>query len=220
MTETRCFAAAAALGMLLIYGPLARAASAPVAAPAGAYSLDKPHGSLTFGLSHMGFSHYTARFTRFDINLQLDPAHPAKSSVTATVDANSLELNAPPPGFEAEIKGPQWLDAAKYPQMRFRSTRVVPTGPDTARITGDFTLHGVTKPVTLEAKFNGGYPGMSLDPHARVGFSAHGTLKRSQFGVAAGLPPPGTNFGIGDAVEVAIEAELTGPAWKAPPAKP
>lgn len=221
MIAAKGFAAAAA-GLLLVYGPLAaRAAPAVVPptgqAPAGTYTLDKPHGSLTFRVDHMGFSHYTARFTRFDAVLKLDPAHPALSSVTATVDPRSLELNAPPPGFEAEIKGPHWLDAARYPQMRFRSTQVIQTGPDTARIVGDFTLHGVTRPVTLDARFNGGYPGMALDPHARVGFSAHGVLKRAQFGLGFGVPAPGSKFGVSDDVDIAIEAEFTGPAWKSPP---
>ncbi|HTK36698.1 MAG TPA: YceI family protein [Caulobacteraceae bacterium] len=198
----------------------AEAASAPPAPalPAGVYTLDKAHGSLTFRVNHMGFSNYTARFGRFDARLTLDPAHPAAASVTATVDPKSLELNAPPPGFEDELRGPHWLDAGKFPQMTFRSTRVVMTGKDTARIVGDFTLHGVTRPVTLEARFNGGYPGMAMDPHARVGFSAHGTLNRSEFGIAFGVPAPGSKMGVSDAVEVLIEAEFTGPAWK-PPAR-
>jgi polyisoprenoid-binding protein YceI len=101
--------------------------------------------------------------------------------------------------------------------MSFRSTKVMVTGKDTARITGDFTLHGATHPVTLKAKFNGGYPGMAMDPHARIGFSAHGVFRRSEFGMGIGVPAPGSTMGVGDAVEVMIEAEFTGPAWKASP---
>ena len=218
MTAAKPLVTAFVLAAVLTAPALGRAA-APVTAPAGAYKLDKAHASLTFQVNHMGFSRYTARFTRFDASLNLDPAHPARSSVTATVDPKSLSLNTPPPGFEDEIRGPNWLNAAKYPQMSFRSTRVTPTGPNTARIDGDFTLHGVTKPVTLQATFIGGYPGMAMDPNARVGFSARGVLKRSQFGITLGIPAPGTTMGVSDAVDFDIEAEFSGPAWKAPPAK-
>ena len=85
---------------------------------------------------------------------------------------------------------------------------------------GNLTPHGITHPVTLETTFNGGYPGMALDPHARVWFSTHGVFQRSQFGFTIGLLPKGTRFGVGDDVEVIIEAELNGPAWKSGGAKP
>ena len=183
--------------------------------PAGEYTLDKPHASLTFTVSHMGFSHYTARFTSFDAHMTLDPARPEKAQLTATIDPLSLELNAPPKDFHDELEGKDWLDAKLTPQWTFTSTKIVKTGAKTAKLTGDFTMHGVTKPVTFDVTFNGGYPGMAgMDPHARIGFSAHGMLKRSDFGVKAGIPAPGTNFGVSDAVTIAIEAEFTGPALK------
>ena len=194
----------------------APAAPIKVEAPSGTYTLDKAHANLTFHVNHMGFSHYTAQFTKFDATIQLDTADPAKSSVTATIDPKSLLLNTPPKGFTETITGPQWLAAAQFPQMTFKSTKVEMTGPDTAKIDGDFTLHGVTAPVTMEAKFNGGYPGFAMDPHARVGFSAHGVLKRSAFGVALGIPQPGSSMGVGDDVDFAVEAEFSGPAWVAP----
>ena len=100
--------------------------------------------------------------------------------------------------------------------MSFRSTKIAPTGADSADVTGDLTLHGVTRPVTLKVVYNGGYPGMSLDPHARVGFSAHGALNRSDFGISGGLPPAGTTFGVGDRVDIAIETEMNGPAFTPP----
>lgn len=188
----------------------------PITAPAGDYTLDKAHASVTFRVDHLAFSHYTAGFDRFDAKLAFDPASPDKSSVTATIDAGSLRLPSPPEGFVDEIKGSDWLDAGRYPQIAFRSTKVEPTGGRNARITGDLTLHGVTRPVTLEAVFNGGYAGNPYDPNARVGFSAHGAFNRSEFGVAAGIPAPGSNLGVSDRVEVQIEAEFTGPAWKPP----
>lgn len=192
---------------------------APVKAPAGTYTADKAHTSLIFRVNHLGFSNFTGRLSRVDITLQFDPAHPARSRVDATIDPNSLESDNPPAKFLDMLHGPDWLDTAKFPAITFRSTKIVPTGPNTARITGDFTLHGETHPVVLNAKFNGGYPGMALDPHARVGFSLHGSFKRSAFGMGAWVPKPGTSFGVGDDIDVAIETELTGPAWTPPPSK-
>jgi polyisoprenoid-binding protein YceI len=191
--------------------------------PAGAYKLDKAHASLIFRVDHLGFSNYTARFKRFDADLQFDPANPTASRVNATVDARSLETDYPDPAtldFNAQLLGPMWLDAAKNPQITFRTTAVEVTGPNKARITGDFTLRGVTKPLVLDATFNGGYRGHPMDPHARIGFSARGTLKRSDYGMTYGIPAPGTKMGVGDNVEVLVESEFTGPplAASAPPA--
>ncbi len=188
-------------------------AAAPVktGAPAGAYTLDKAHASLTFRVNHIGFSNYTAQFTNFDAQLQFDPANPAASSVTASVDPKSLALPAPPAGFVDELLGAKWLDAVGFPEMKFKSTKVELTGANTARITGDFTMRGVTLPVTLDATFNGGYAGHPYDPHARIGFSAHGSLQRAAFGVKEGVPPPGSTMGVSDNVDIAIEAEFNGP---------
>jgi polyisoprenoid-binding protein YceI len=188
------------------------ASSAPV--PAGTYTLDKAHASLLFRVNHLSFSHWTARFTKFDAQLQFDPADPAKSSVKVTVDPRSIASDNAPDGFMTTLAGPEWLDAGKYPEMTYRSTKVERSGPNGLRISGQLTLHGVTKPVTLMATYNGGYAGHPYDPHARVGFSAKGTLKRSAFGVAYGIPAPGTIMGVFDDVEVIVEAEFSGPPLK------
>ncbi|MBI1682218.1 YceI family protein [Caulobacter hibisci] len=201
-------------------------AEPPADLPAGEYVLDKTHADLSFKLNHLGFSWYTARFTDFDVKLNLDPKAPEAASVEASIKTSSLTLPAPPPGFTDELLGKDWLDAAKYPAITFRSTKVASTGPDTADVTGDLTLHGVTKPVTLKARFNGGYAGFPpMDPNARIGFSLSGSFKRSDFGVSYGVPKPGSTMGVGDEVKIAIEAELLKPnptAATAPaePAKP
>ena len=188
--------------------------------PKGTYTLDPAHANLTFKVNHLGFSNYTARFSHFDAKLILNPKQPGRASLTATIDPRSLDLNTPPAGFLDQLMGEQWFDAAKYPEMTFKSSKVSLTNIDAAEVTGDFTMHGVTKPVTLSVKFNGGWPGMQMDPHARIGFSAEGKLKRSDFGMGFGIPAPGTNLGVGDEVSFAIEAEFSGPEWKAPPAPP
>lgn len=190
--------------------------TAPAAIPAGTYTLDKSHASLIFKVNHLGFSNYTARFKRFDATLQFDPANLAASSVMATIDVRSLETDYPEPkkhDFNAQLQNAEWLDAAKFPQMTYRSKKVEAIGANNLRIDGELTLHGITQPVTLEATYNGGYVGHPMDPHARIGFSAHGSLKRSQFGVAYGIPQPGSTMGVGDDVQIIIEAEFSGPAW-------
>lgn len=181
--------------------------------PAGSYTLDKPHASLIFKVNHLGFSHWTARFTRFDAQLQFDPAKPAADQVTVSIDPVSITPDNPPPGFVASLQSAQWLGAEQFPQIAYKSRHVEAVGKNGLRIAGDMTMHGVTKPVVLDATFNGGYIGHPMDPHARIGFSAHGTLKRSEFGIAFGVPQPGSTLGVGDNVDFTIEAEFSGPAW-------
>jgi polyisoprenoid-binding protein YceI len=230
-TMTRVLQLIGALAALAAGSSIINAADriVPVAvdAPAGVYQLDKTHASLIFRVDHLGFSKYTARFTKFDASLELDPRNPSAAKLTAAVDVTSLETDFPTPevvDFNAELIGPQWLDAGQHPQMTYRATAIEMTAPNAARVAGELTLMGVTKPVTLMAKFNGGYPGMAgLDPNARIGFSATGTLKRSDFGIAYGIPAPGSTMGVSDAVEIILETEFSGPPLPAaavPAAKP
>lgn len=197
----------------------APASVAPVAAdwPSGAYRIDPSHSTVHFRVNHLGFANYTASFERFNADLTLDPADPEAAQLNATIDARSLALPNPPAGFLEDMLGAGWFDTAQFPEIIFRSTRVELTGANTARVTGDFTLHGVTKPVTLDVTFNGGYAGHELDPNARIGFSARGAFNRSDFGMGFGVPPEGSTMGVSDRVEVIIETEFNGPAWAQQP---
>ena len=189
-------------------------AASTAAVPAGLYTLDKQHASLIFRVNHLGFSNYTARFKRFDAQLKFDPENLAASKVVVTVDANSLETDFPNPAlvdFNAKLQGDEWLDVAKFPEIVFESREIVVTGQNTMRVNGDLTLHGAKHPITLETTFNGGYAGHPMDPNARIGFSARGTFKRSEFGITYGIPAPGTTMGVSDDVNVVIEVEFTGP---------
>lgn len=207
MKTLKTLACAKAFAVVLIAGP-AVAVVAPGGPPAGVYAIDKAHTSVTFRVSHLGFSRYTARFAAVDGKLTFDPAAPAAMKVEARIDPRSLELNAPPAGFHDQMMGKGFFDAVSFPAITFRSTRVQPTSASTAKVTGDFTLHGVTRPVTLDVTYNGGWPANAMDG-ARVGFSAHGVIKRSAFGMGAGVPAPGSNMGVGDDVEVMIETEFS-----------
>ena len=187
---------------------------APVAAPvpAGDYVIDKIHTSLIFRVNHLGFSTYTGRFTRVDAELQFNPANIAASRVSVNIDPRSIEADNAPSGFLQTLAGDQWLDADRFPELSFRSQSVEVIGANSFRIHGQLTLHGVTRPMVLEAKYNGGYAGHAYEPRARAGFSARGTLKRSDFGVSYGIPDAGSSFGVGDEVAVILETEFNGPA--------
>jgi polyisoprenoid-binding protein YceI len=189
--------------------------------PAGNYKLDPAHSTLIFSASHLGFSNYTAQFNTFAADLRLDPANPGAAVLSATVDPVSLQVPAPPSGFLDALKGDKWIDAVAFPQIVFKSTSVAVTGKNSADVTGDLTLHGVTKPITLQIAYNGGYAGHVYEPNARIGFSAHGVFRRSDFGIDYGIPEPGSSMGVSDEITVRIEAEFTGPPWKdAPPPAP
>jgi len=210
MKAFRTFAAAAGLSITLIAGAALAQDAAATQPPAGRYYMDKSHTSLVFRVSHLGLSNYTASFSRVDGQLEFDPKNPAAMRVEATIDPTSLKLNAPPAGFHDQMMGKDWFNAAQFPKITFRSTKVEPTGENTAKVTGELTLHGVTAPVVLDVTYNGGYPPNNFDPGgARVGFSARGVVKRSAFGMATGVPAPGTKMGVSDAVEVAIETEFS-----------
>lgn len=182
--------------------------------PAGIYKTDPAHTRLWFTVDHLGFSTYMALFTKVEATLQFDPDDPGAMQVTATVDLTSLETHNPSPDydFNAVVSGPDLLNAPAHPLVTFTSTKVELTGEKTATVTGDLTLNGATRPVTLRATYNGGWGHMPLDPGgARAGFSIEGTLLRSEFGISNGLPAPGSTMGVGDAVKVYIETELNNP---------
>ncbi|HEY2034305.1 MAG TPA: YceI family protein [Rhizomicrobium sp.] len=215
MRKSIHYVAGAAVAGLLISASLQADAKGTVKpavtdVPATTYSLDKAHASLIFEVSHLGFSNWTGRFASWDAKLTLDPKNPANSSVEATIDPNSLTHDNPPAGFLDQLHGPQFLSALQFPNITFKSTKIVMTAPDKALVTGDFTLHGITKQVTLDTTFNGGWAKMPMDPGgARVGFSAHGSLNRSDFGIGMGVPPKGSKMGVGDLVNFQIEAEFS-----------
>ena len=199
MTKTLRIAALSGAALIPLTGAaaIAQAATEPAAVPAGTYAIEPSHTRVLFSLNHMGFSTWYGDFTGAKGSLTLDPKAPAASKVEVTLPTASVSTtNAT---LDGELKGADWLDAGKYPTITFVSTKVVPTGADTAKVTGDLTLHGVTKPVTLDVKFHGA----GANPMTKaftVGFDAHGALKRSEFGVTKYVPL------VGDEVEITISA--------------
>lgn len=172
--------------------------------PAGAYQLEKPHASLLARVRHMGLSNYTIRLTDFDATLDFDPANPAASRVSAIINPLSVQADHPTDtGWDKRI-GEDLMEGKDFPQIVFTSTKVEPTGAFTGKVTGDLTFMGVTEPVTLDVTYNGGMDAAALyGGRPAVGFSARGTLDRSDFGLTA------YRSIVADEVEIVIEAEFT-----------
>jgi polyisoprenoid-binding protein YceI len=169
------------------------------AVPSGGYGLDKSHAYLTFSYSHLGFSHPVITVGAFDVALDLDSAAPEKSRLSVTADAASIDSGVV--DFNDHLHGPEYFDVGKHPEITFASTAIVMTGEDTATITGDLTIKGVTKPLTLTASLNKA----AMHPMQKVpvvGVSATGTLKRSEFGLGQYAPA------VGDEVSINVEVEL------------
>jgi polyisoprenoid-binding protein YceI len=172
----------------------------PAKVPAGSYALDKAHASLTAKIMHMGFSQYTFRFKGLDSSFDFDPAKIPATKLMVAVDVKSIDTGDAK--FDAELSGANWLDAAKYPTMTFVSTGVMPGADAKGQVSGDLTLHGVTKPVTLDVVFNGVGAGI-IPGSTRLGFSAVAKIKRSDFGVTKYVPL------VGDDMTLLIEVEYT-----------
>ncbi|MEO6922044.1 MAG: YceI family protein [Collimonas sp.] len=151
----------------------------------GTYKVDGYHTQVVFSVSHLGFTNYTGIFAGPSGSLRLDPAKLSESKLDISIPVDSVTTTANK--LTTELKGDQWFDVAKFPVATFVSTKIVPTGDGTVDITGNFTLHGVTKPVVLNAHF----VGSGVNPMTKaytVGFEATAAIKRGDFGVKTYLP--------------------------------
>lgn len=176
-----------------LFGVAALAQAAPVT-----YKLDPGHTMVMFSWSHFGFSHPTAALGLGEGTLVFDPEHPAQAKVEVTLPLSGLDTHVP--ALDEHLAKPDFLDAARYPLVTYRSTRVEPLGQDRFRITGDLTVHGVTRPVVLDATLNriGKHP---MSGKASIGFDATGMLKRSDFGVSMYVP------NVSDRIDLRITTE-------------
>jgi polyisoprenoid-binding protein YceI len=182
--------------------------SQPVAFAADNYALDTAHTSVIFGLSHMGFSYTYGRFNKVDGKYTLDEANPAASTFELTIDASSIDTNDAK--RDGHLKSADFLNAGEFPLITFKSTGVKvqdssagPAGTDAGQmmyeVTGDLTMHGVTRPVTLPLKLL--KVGEGMDGKKRSGFLCETRLMRSEFGMTNMIP------GVGDDVAITISFE-------------
>jgi polyisoprenoid-binding protein YceI len=184
---------------------VAVARAEPTTQTAGTYELDRAHSSLTWKVDHLGLSSYTARFSRFEAVLDIDPAKPESAKLLVTVDPTSIRTDYPFPessDFDKDLgEGEEFFNARKFSRIIFSSTGVERTGKTTASVTGDLTMLGVTRPLTMQVTLNGAKPHPMAGVPA-LGFSGIAKLKRSDFGMTFMLPL------VGDEVTLLIEAEF------------
>lgn len=171
--------------------------------PGGEYKLDTNHASVVFMVSHFGYASYIGRFNAPSGTLKFNVKNPVKSKLSVTIDVNSVDT--PSEALDNHLRSPDFFNAEKYPEIRFKSTKVQQIDDRTGKVTGDLTLLGVTKPVTLDVIFNGGSY-FEIAKAYKIGFSARGSIKRSDFGMSGFLP-----F-LGDEVSLIIEAEFMQPS--------
>jgi polyisoprenoid-binding protein YceI len=159
--------------------------TSPADVQSGMYTVDTNHTEVLFSVMHMGFTNYYGEFSDVTGSLNFDATNPANSKLEIHIPVKSLHVASAK--LQDELLGKDWLDEPADTEMTFRSTALTVTGIDSGTMTGDLTLHGVTKPVTLNVKFNGAGPN-PMSKKYTLGFDATGSLKRSDFGVAKFVP--------------------------------
>ena len=161
----------------------AQAAPAFSAVEQGNYAVDPNHTQIVFSVLHLGFTNYSGFFSNASGTLALDPVQPEASRLSISIPVGSILT--PSTKLNDELKTAEWFDVAHYPKAEFVSSKITPTGTDTADIAGQFTLHGVTQPLILHARFIGAGQN-PMNKTYTVGFQATGELKRSAYLCAYG----------------------------------
>lgn len=194
---------------------LARAALAAVlagvvhcsAAVADTYIFDPGHTNITFSWNNLGLSRQSGRILEYEGMLEFDPLQPEEARLDVTLKVASLFTGAKQ--LDRDLRSSDFLDAARFPEITFRSTMVRRTGDRTGEVTGDLAIMGETRPVVLQVRWNytGEHPWSTLNPIYRgkfvSGFSAVATIQRSDWGIKRGIPL------VSDEIEIAIETEVS-----------
>lgn len=172
-------------------------------APSGRYEEDGPHTSVTWRIDHFGLSRYTARFTGAKAVLDWNREKPAQSALTVEIDPRLVRTDFPFPeveDFDAKIgAGADFLAGSP---IRFVSERIVVDGDRTGRVFGQLTMRGQSHPAVMDVTFNGSMAEHPIEKVAKLGFSGHMRIKRSEWGLTFAIPA------LGDEVDVAIETEF------------
>lgn len=172
-----------------------------LAIASGSYKMDVTHGYVTFSYSHFGLSNPQVSFKTVDANITLDAETPANSAVNVTIAANSIDSDVPV--FNEHLNSDSWFDTAKFPEITFVSTSLVQDAEDTTKgtLTGDLTIKGVTKPVTLDVTLLGAME-HPLSKKDTLGVNATTTVLRSDFDLGAYAPA------VSDEVTITISGEF------------
>jgi len=194
------------IGAVVFAGVLMLAATPAIAqvsldVPAATYKIDPRHTQIIFAIQHMGLSTFYGRFGSISGSLNFDPKQPESSALSVTVDMTNIQTHVEE--LDRELTK-NVFHADKFPTATFTATSITKASPTTGTVTGNLTLAGVTKPVTLNVTFDGGRDSpMPFQPY-RIGFNATTSVKRSDFGLT-GMMWSGL---VGDDVSLMIECEL------------
>ena len=185
---------------VLVLG-LSAAHAAPLTAKLGTYTIDPDHTQIVFTIRHEGISTFYGRFTKISGGMNFDPAAPQASVLNVAIDMTGIQTHVD--DLDTELRD-NVFDAKKFPTANFVSTGITKTGDNTGTVTGNLTLNGITKPVTLNVTFNGGRNSpIPFQPY-RIGFDATATIHRADFGLD-GMIWSGL---VGDDVTLMIESEM------------
>ncbi len=184
---------------------IALATAATAVAQAGTWQIDPNHSAAQFSVRHLGVSTVRGAFTKVTGSAKHDPADPSKDSLEANIDANSVDTRVEM--RDNDLRSEHFLEVKKYPTITFHSKQAKVAGPGKLSITGDLTIHGVTKEVVLDVD---GPTAPIKDPwgNQRIGASATTKINRQDFGVSS---LPGV---VGDEITITIDAELIQPPAK------
>lgn len=171
----------------------------PSEVQSGTYALDAAHGKITYYVDHLGFSTYVGQFVEVEAQLVLDSANPARSTLKASIPLTKVDSNSA--GLDRHLQTADFFDTANHPVATFTSTRIEVDAMDKneAKVYGDLTLRGVTRPIVMEVEFN---QAGSMRGRYLAGFDGEAKIKRSDFGITYGLPA------LGDEIKLRIEGEF------------
>jgi len=169
------------------------------------YTIDPAHSSAQFSVRHMMISNVRGGFSSVKGTVEYDAANPADSTIDIEIDANTIKTLDE--SRDAHLKSGDFLDTEKYPTITFKSTTIAATGAGEASVTGDLTIHGTTKPVTLKVE---GPSAEGKDPwgNIRVGASATTKIKRSEFGLTWNAVLEAGGFMVGDDLKIELEVQM------------
>ncbi len=185
------FIAAGLISSALMFAPTIQAGEK--------FGFDNTHTSIMFSINHFGFSDVSGKFLKYTGGLDFDRKDPTKSKVNIDIDVASIDTDVAP--LDEHLRAKDFFDVANHPSMKFESTKIKKTGKDQYAMTGNLSLHGVTKPVTLNVTLNKAADNPFTKKPA-LGFKASGVIKRSEFGVSAYVP------NVSDEVKIKIDTEL------------
>ncbi|MDQ2871246.1 MAG: YceI family protein [Acidobacteriota bacterium] len=188
-------------------------ASAAFAAPE-TFSFDKGHSLVGFRIRHF-VSKVEGRFRDYDGTISLDRQNPAASRVDVTIQAASIDTGSE--NRDKDLRSANFFDVEKFPTISFKSTKVAPKGKDAYDVTGDFTMHGITKTITIPVRHGGFARAGKVE---KAGFEVAFTLDRKEYGITWNRTVDAGGVMLGDDVEINIQVEANKPLEDAKPAVP